>query len=283
MEKSINKTATHPALKRYLWFLMASSALVTAGYLISSTLSQSAFLLVFWINIVGVFLIYRMNDVFVQHLNFKSNLRAFFAKPLNLLVVLQFVVIVVPIAFLILPTAVFYTMAFMALLGALYCTNLKCFGKQFRLKDFFLVKNVMIGGVWGALVLIGGAVTNDPLLMRFFFIAAAQVTIGGIIRDIPDVEHDRKIGVKTLPVVLGFSATMRFLHFFNAALLFLAINYPIEPGLLIFSLVVVGWRSLNLYFLGRHRNVAFFSQWMNLFTCVVFLIAILILTHYGAL
>lgn len=262
---------------------MASSALVTAGNLISGSLSASAFFLVFWINLIGVFLVYRMNDVFVQQRNFIHNLKRFLAKPLNLLVFLQFIVIVVPLAFIILPTAVFYTLAIMAVLGALYCTNLTLFGKKFRLKDFFLVKNVMIGGVWGALVLIGGAATNDPLLIRFFFIAAAQVTIGGIIRDIPDVEHDRKIGVKTLPVVLGFGATMRFLHFFNAALLFLAINYPIEPGLLIFSLVVVGWRSLNLHFLGRNRNVAFFSQWMNLFTCVIFLIAIVILTHYGAL
>ncbi len=272
-----------PVLKRYLWFLMASSALVTAGYLISSTLTFAAFMLVFWINIIGVFLVYRMNDIFAQHQNFQQNLRAFLAKPLNVLVLLQFIVIVIPLAILWLPNTVFYTMAIMGILGALYCMNFQIGKKRFRLKDFFLVKNLMIGGVWGALVLIGGAVTNDPLLMRFFFIAAAQVTIGGIIRDIPDVEHDRKIGVKTLPVVLGFGRTMRFLHFFNAALLFLAINYPIEPGLLFFSLMVVGWRSANLFFLGRHRKVAFFSQWMNLFTCVVFLIAIIILTYYGAL
>lgn len=262
---------------------MASSALVGAGYLVSDALSGLAFLLVFWINIIGVFIVYRMNDCFAQHGNLYSNVKIFLKNPVNLLVSLQFVAIVIPLSILILPQSVFITMAIMAILGTVYCVNIRIGSKQFRLKDFFLVKNLMIGGVWGALVLIGGAVTNDPLLMRFFFVAAAQVTIGGIIRDIPDVEHDRKIGVKTLPVVLGFGRTIRLLHFANASLLFLAINYPIEPALLIFTLMVVGWRFLNIWLLTKNRTKAFYSQWMNLFTCVVFLIAILILTRYGNL
>lgn len=282
MEKSL-KLLQNPVARKYLWFFMASSALVTAGYMISDVLSTGAFLLVFWINLIGVFLIYRMNDFFAQHGKFWSNVENFLKHPLHLAITLKFIVVIVPLSILILPKSVFITMAVMAILGALYCINFRIFGTNFRPKDFFLVKNLMIGGVWGALVLIGGAVTNDPLLMRFFFIAAAQVTIGGIIRDIPDAEHDRKIGVKTLPVVLGSATTIRFLHFFNAGMLFLAINYPIEPGLLSFTLSIVIWRALNLYLLSKNKEVKFYSQWMNLFTCVIFLIAIAILTYNGNL
>lgn len=270
-------------LRKLFWFFIASSALVTAGYCVSNVLSTGAFLLVFWINIVGIFLIYRMNEFFVQHGRFLSNLIRFLKHPLHLLITLQLVVIVIPLSILLLPRSVFFTMGAMGVVGALYCVNFRILGSNFRLKDFFLLKNLMIGGAWGALVLIGGAVTDDPLLMRFFFIAAAQVTIGGIIRDIPDEAHDRKIGVKTLPVVLGVKQTMRFLHVFNAAILFMAVNYPIEPGLLVFAITLVSWRALNLWLLQRNKEVRFYSQWMNLFTCAVFLIVIVILTQNGTL
>lgn len=283
MEKSTIQSLSQLLSKRYLLFFIASSALVSAGYIVSNALSLKAFILVLWCNLFGIFLIYRMNDCFEQSVGFWENVRNFFSDRFHLLISLQFVAVVIPLAILWLPKTVIVTLAIMAFAGALYCINIKIGKSQFRLKNFFLVKNILIGASWGALILIGGAVTNDPLLMRFFFIAAAQVTIGGIIRDIPDAVYDQNHGVRTLPVVLGVDQTIRLLHLFNAAQLILAIHFPIEPGLITFTFVVISWRTTNLHLLKKNPANKFYSQWMNISTCVVILLTLLILNWYGTL
>jgi len=268
-------------LKKYLWFFAASSALVVTGYLISDALSFGAFLLLLWINLVGVFLIYRINDCFAQYGKFISNVVDFLRHPLHLILTLQLIVVVMPLSILLLPKPVLYILNVMALMGILYCSNVRLFGTQFRFKDILFVKNIMIGSAWGALVLIGGAVSHDSLLLIFFLIASIQVTIGGIIRDIPDIDFDRSKGVRTLPVVFGLKKTMRFLNLLNASILLLPVFFGGESGVWLFSIIVAGWRLTNLGLLERNVKVVFFSQWMNLFTCVIFLIATLILTTYG--
>lgn len=267
--------------RKYLWFFIASTALVIAGYCISEVLTLGAFLLVLWINLIGVFLIYRINDCFAQHGSLMTNVIEFLKRPLHLILTLQLIMVVMPLSILVLPRPVLYILNIMALLGVLYCTNIRLFGRQFRFKDIFFVKNIMIGLAWGGLVLIGGAVTNDVILLSSFLVASVQVTIGGIIRDIPDIDFDRERGVRTLPVVLGLKTTMRFLHVLNASLLFLAMAYASDTGVILFSVIVVGWRFINLWLLERNYKVVFFSQWMNLFTCVIFLMAALALTYYG--
>lgn len=280
MEKLLIVLNDH-LFQKYLWFFVASTALVVTGYVISDVLTFNAFLLLLWINLVGVYLIYRINDCFAQYGKFLSNVIDFLRKPLHLVLTLQLIVVVFPLSVLILPKPVLYILNVMALMGVLYCTNIRLFGTQFRFKDLFLIKNLMIGSAWGALVLIGGAVSKDSMLLNFFLIASLQVTIGGIIRDIPDIEYDSSRGVKTLPVVLGVQRTMSLLHVLNASVLILPIFFGGENGFWLFCFIVVVWRLVNLWLLERNIQVVFFSQWMNLFTCVIFLIATLILTSYG--
>jgi len=280
MEKLLN-FKNDQLFRKYLWFFIASTALVITGYCISDVLSFGSFLLVLLINWIGVYLIYRINDCFAQYGNLISNTIDFLLKPVHLILTLLLIVVVVPLSILILPKPVLYILNVMALMGILYCTNIRLFGKQFRFKDIFLIKNIMIGSAWGGLVLIGGAVSNNSMLLNFFLIASIQVTIGGIIRDLPDIEFDRARGVKTLPVVLGPKITMRLLHVLNASILVLPLFFASDAGLWLFSLIVAGWRLINLWLLERNHNVVFFSQWMNLFTCVIFLLTTLTLSYYG--
>lgn len=85
-----------------------------------------------------------------------------------------------------------------------------------RLKSFFILKNFLIGVGWGLLVLLGSNHFSIESVFITFLFFTLQVTIGSIIRDMDDIEEDRKNKIPTFPIVLGIRNTMFALHGVNA-------------------------------------------------------------------
>jgi len=89
----------------------------------------------------------------------------------------------------------------------------------FRLKRFFLVKNVSIATAFGSSVLIVPAYYENwtvicGIIFLFFFIMVLSNTI---IFDIRDIRGDSLCGIQTLPVLLGIPATKYICYILVAA------------------------------------------------------------------
>ena len=105
--------------------------------------------------------------------------------------VLQFVLVIIPLAFFYVSTFTFSVLGMAATIGFLYSVKFNSGKKSFRIKNVFLLKNVLIGLVWGSLVLAGyGEVPNHEILMLFFF-CSLQVMIGSLIRDLHDLSSNK--------------------------------------------------------------------------------------------
>lgn len=79
----------------------------------------------------------------------------------------------------------------------------------FRMKRFFLVKNISIAAAFGAIVLIVPAYYQNwtltaGILFLFFFLT---VLTNSIISDFKDIRGDYICGIQTLPVLLGVPET----------------------------------------------------------------------------
>lgn len=85
-----------------------------------------------------------------------------------------------------------------------------------RLKSFFILKNFLIGVGWGLLVLLGSNHFSIASVFLTFLFFTLQVTIGSIIRDMDDIDEDRKNKIPTFPIVLGIKNTLFALHGINA-------------------------------------------------------------------
>jgi 4-hydroxybenzoate polyprenyltransferase len=80
----------------------------------------------------------------------------------------------------------------------------------FRVKQFLLVKNLIVGVSWGLIPLgVGvyyGTVRSPEILVSFGFFTV-MLTVAAAVFDIKDIEGDRKEGVRTVPIVFGPKAT----------------------------------------------------------------------------
>ncbi len=79
-----------------------------------------------------------------------------------------------------------------------------------RAKRVLLVKNLIVGGAWGAVplgvgVYYGVLFTPEILFLAFFFFVS--VTVAAALFDIKDIEGDRREGIRTVPIAFGPRAT----------------------------------------------------------------------------
>ena len=106
-------------------------------------------------------------------------------------------------------------------------------------------------------------------VILLFIYCSLQVFIGGVIRDIPDFEMDTINKVKSFPVVIGHSYTIKLLHIINlmsaTVCYFMADNYIF---FMVFSAPSI-WRFYNLILINKSPDNLRWTQWMNLFTCVL--------------
>lgn len=81
-----------------------------------------------------------------------------------------------------------------------------------RVKRLLLVKNLLVGGAWGAIPLGVGVYFGvlwhaEILVLAAFF--TAMLTIAAAVFDIKDIEGDSRLGVRTLPTAFGPAFTRR--------------------------------------------------------------------------
>lgn len=263
--------------KKLNLFGLASGSLLLSGFLLRPEADWKILVILIWCNLSGVFLIYRLNDCIDQDADLKFNLSYFFSYRLHQLVVGQFILLAIPAAFFYLDFFTLQILSVSALAGTIYSLSFKLNGKLFRIKNVFLLKNSLIGTVWGALILIGAGNLNPPLILSLFVFTSLQVVIGSLIRDVPDLEKDKNSGVKSLPVVLGLKPTFWFMQTANVLSVFSGFLCDWHP--LMFTLIptIVLWRLTNIIFLQKNTKSVLWGQQVNLLTCV--LIAVIILTY----
>jgi 4-hydroxybenzoate polyprenyltransferase len=272
VSKNLNLMSTSQSkitFKNLLWFYLAANSLLLSGAIISNKSSFWILCILIWCNISGLFLIYRFNDCIDQEVKLRLNIYRFFSFPSHKIIFIQLVFCAIPIAFFFLEKDVLWILAISSILGFLYSFNFKINNYSFQLKNIFFVKNLLIGLVWGSLVLIGSNGISHPPVILLFIYCSLQVFIGGVIRDVPDLEMDRLNKVKSFPVVIGLSHTIKLLHIINlmsaAVCFFIANNFNYFMVFFIPSI----WRFLNLVLLNKSPDNSRWSQWMNLFTCVL--------------
>lgn len=263
--------------KNLILFFVASSSILISGFIVGGTKDYYQLALLLWCNITGVFLVYRLNDTIDQNRDLKFNIMSFIAIPLHKMVVIQFLVIVIPLAFIYLNPFILTILSISASLGILYSINFKFGAYQFRLKNVFFVKNMLIGVTWGSLILIGATNYSNPFLTPLFVFVSAQVFLGGMIRDIPDLEKDKLAKVQSFPVVLGIPATVIFMHLINVGFTAYLISTFYSTEILLLFGVSALWRTMNIFLVGKNPANRKWSQSMNLTTCVLILLMLLIL------
>lgn len=282
--KSIEANNAHIAtavnFKKLQGFFTASSALVLAGYFVSEEKDIISLLLLLWCNIFGVFVVYRLNDIIDQDKDLSFNLRHFFSFPIHVIMMLQFVLVTLPLVLIYVNPFVFIVLGISAIVGVLYSITFHFGDKTFRLKNIFFVKNLLIGVIWGALILIGAGSFKGNIVPVLFAFVSVQVLIGGIIRDVPDLDKDDFAGVNSLPVIIGVPATIIFCHALNLGFM----SYCFMTGqptyiLLAFSIPTL-WRLINLILLTNDPYEPRWSQSMNLFTCVLIFLSCLIIAEH---
>jgi 4-hydroxybenzoate polyprenyltransferase len=133
-----------------------------------------------------------------------------------------------------------------------------------RLKEIFIIKNIVVSGAWAGTVVFLPVLyfqvpvtTFSVLVFMFFFF---RFFINTIVFDLRDITGDEKNGINSMPVVLGYERTWHVLHAINLllGLLFIAgLMIGILPQItlpLIFSMI---FSFIYLSYLRFPRNIHF--------------------------
>lgn len=251
--------------KRYLiklLFLIAAISLVLSGIVLIQPTSDTGALVSVYIATLGTWLLYGFD--------FRNPLKSGWQR----IFVLQLVLTLV-LGFYFLNAFQIGLLFAMALLSVLYQFNLPFVAQRFHLKRFLLLKNVLIGFSWAALVPFGAHTFDDTAVQFLFWFVAIQVGYGSIIRDISDIDHDAKQQLRTLPIYLGVPKTLLFLHLINILSLLLCLLFVgFDPFSWLFQLsfVVVFYKALILLQVQlNHRNLIW-TQYLNILTCLLIFI-----------
>jgi 4-hydroxybenzoate polyprenyltransferase len=261
----------------YLFFL-ASNSLLFAGSSVTHTWNIPQLLIIQWCGICGIFLIYRFNDFIDQTHDFSFSIRRFLNTKLHVFVLGQLFFITLPLAIYFLSDFRLIMLICICMLGILYSLNFPLNGKNYRIKNIFLVKNIVIGFAWGSLILVGAGLFQDKFVIGLFIFTSIQVIIGSVLRDIPDIEKDKTDQVSSLPVVFGTSTSLFVLHALNLFSFLIGFLLKSDAAFLIFMLIILTWRAITFIKIQKNNTSKLWSQTLNLLTC--FFIFIIILVQY---
>ena len=248
--------------KRYLiklLFLIAAISLVLSGIVLIQPASDTHALASVYIATIGTWLLYGFD--------FRDPLKTGWQR----LFVLQLVLAVV-LGFYFLDTFQIGLLLAIALLSILYQFKIPLIAQRFHLKRFLLVKNVLIGLSWAALVPFGARTFDDTAVQFLFWFVAIQVGYGSVIRDISDIEHDARQQLRTLPIYFGVPKTLLFLHLINILSLFLCLLFVgFDPFSWLFQLsfVVVFYKALILLQVQLNHRKLIWTQYLNILTCLL--------------
>lgn len=261
----------------YLFFLAANSLLLS-GYILNEFSNVYQLLFIQWCGICGIFFIYRLNDFIDQTHDFRFHLKRFLSSKLHAFFVFQLLLITLPFSFYFLSSTQLALLTLICLLGIIYSLSFSIGSRSYRIKNMFFLKNVFIGFSWGCLILVGADSVSNSLVLGLFVFTCAQVTIGSIIRDIPDIEKDRTFMVKSVPVSLGIPLTLTILHILNILSLGIGFIIKANNNFVMLMFIVVVWRTICLVSIRQNTSSKLWLQTFNLLTC--FLIFLILLIEY---
>jgi len=262
------------------WFYLASTSLLSAGFLLSGMESFIPFIILIFTNFTAVFLVYRFNVCMDQKNSFQQNISHYFSFQLHRVFASQLFLVLAPLCIWLLESRTLSILAAGAAMSFLYSIQFRFGTIRFRLKNVFIIKSLFIGFVWASLILLGAGNHSDSFVNIVFIFVCIQVFIGAIIRDIPDVKSDLQEGVKSFPVIFGVNRAILILHLINigTGVFFVTMNYD-HQGVLFFGFTSL-WRALNLVCISRYPLKSIWTQQLNLFTCVLMFLILLFLRGY---
>ncbi len=159
-----------------------------------------------------------------------------------------------------------------AFLSALYQVQIPFVKLQFQFKKRLLVKNILIGLSWSALIPLGAGHFSLTEIQFLFWFMAVQVGYGSVIRDITDIAHDQKHQLQTLPIIFGVSKTIRILQLVNWSSFLLACYFVNETNLqwiYAVAFLVICYKSLLLYKVKQNQSAKRWTQYLNISTCML--------------
>ncbi|WP_070138395.1 UbiA family prenyltransferase [Crocinitomix algicola] len=268
------KTPANPSFNRLSLFGIAAVSLSYSGLLFRKFIASDIIhlgLLVFF----GVILVYRVNHAFYFNNQLRKNLVHFFSFPLHLLAFLIAIFTGIhyytyanqmPILILIIGGSV----------GGLYAIPLTIKSKTVRLKNVIFMKNIVIGFVWGTLVIAGAYPIISRDVLWFFFAVFMQVFMGSVIRDMPDIKSDVNLNINTIPGKYGRKMTLILLHSTNLLVLLTLFLSNASFNIQITFYFIFIARAINLIGLAHGSNHIFWTQFYNLNICTLIFILFLI-------
>ncbi|HLE49349.1 MAG TPA: UbiA family prenyltransferase [Patescibacteria group bacterium] len=150
------------------------------------------------------------------------------------------------------PLPVFLLSSSIVLGGILYTLKLKK-----MMKEIVGLKNIYISFFWGVLsFLVPLYYFLNPLNPVFISISLfifLRWIVNSTFFDLKDIESDKKINIKTLPVVFGFTKTINYLHLFNifsGLALILFVYFSVLPT---YTIVLLFLWIYSMFYLARAK------------------------------
>ncbi len=261
-----------PRIKLITLFIIATSSLLFAGNLLSSKWSLHQILFLQWCGMHGTILIYYYDGFFTKITNYSTFLNELVKDKIRAIFIFQFLLFTIPLCFYILPTSSILLFGLICLSSVVYSTKIPYIKNSIRFKEIFLIKNILIGFNWGALILIGAG-TYDKRIIALFIFTSLQILIGSIVRDINDIEKDKLAGLKTVPLVLTIKNTIIALHLANILTVCCGFLNSWDPSFVLLTLIIIIWKTIIIWNAGRNNSSTFWCQTINILVCFgIFLI-----------
>lgn len=138
----------------------------------------------------------------------------------------------------------------------------------FRIKKYFLLKNMLVAIVWGTTVLFVGTYFNtiNIFLLSIFAIITLEFFINSVIFDIKDMKGDSACKIRTLPNTLGIKKTLQMCHVINTlSFTFLIFGYILnifpQRALLLLPLLAYVYTYLSLQ--GKLNRKLYFGLFVD--------------------
>jgi 4-hydroxybenzoate polyprenyltransferase len=265
-------------LKRLFLFAIPAYALLLSGVLMrQKQIDTIEILLLTWATFSGILIVYRYNDFACGLSSSWKPVLSFFSRWSNTILVAQFFLIGIPLSWFYLNEFQFFVLAMAGILGIAYAVKFQWGALSWFPKRKFPIKNILIGCVWAALFLVGFGQMPDSSVWSMYGFISVQVFVGSIIRDVPDTEVDLTRKTLSLPILVGAKTSLLFLHLFNLAALLFCFLLPLaDQNLFYFVFMpVVFWRAVVLIFIQLNPNFLFWTQWANLYTCLLILFCLM--------
>jgi 4-hydroxybenzoate polyprenyltransferase len=255
-----------PKKKIIVLFIIATSSLLFAGNILNPNQSLSQILTLQWCGICGTILVYYYDGFFNEMVTYPTFLIALSKDQIRAIFIFQFLFITIPLSLYVLPINSIAVLCFICLFAIIYTIKIPINGNSYQFKKIFLLKNILIGFNWGALILVGAGTFNKTVNALFLF-TSFQILIGSIVRDINDAEKDKIAGLKTVPIILNIKNTLIALHIANILTVLCGCLDSWNHPFVLLTLIIIIWKAIIIWHAGKNNVSTFWCQTLNILIC----------------